>query len=149
MPGRGFWEPIGSLRREMERLFEDFSRDLGWEPSALSGAAMAPRIDVKETDAELKVEAELPGVDEKDVEVLLEDGRLTVRGEKKQEREEKKENYHLHERSYGSFARSIPLPFDVDPDKVKATFAKGVLTVVVPKPPEAKAKQKKIPVAKG
>ena len=97
--------------------------------------AMAPRVDVSETDTELKIEAELPGIDEKDVEVVLSDGRLTIKGEKKQEKEEKKKDYHMVERSYGSFARSIVLPFEADPDKVKATFAKGVLTVTVPKPP--------------
>ena len=92
--------------------------------------------------------ADLPGVDEKDVEVVLSDGRLTIKGEKKLEKEEKKQDYYLHERSYGSFARSVALPFEADPDQVKASFAKGVLTVTVPKPPEVKAKQKKIPIGK-
>jgi HSP20 family protein len=110
---------------------------------------MAPRVDVSETDTELKIEAELPGIDEKDVEVVLSDGRLTIKGEKKQEKEEKKKDYHLLERSYGSFARSIALPFEADPDQVKASFAKGVLTVTVPKPPEVKAKEKKIAIGKG
>ena len=149
LPSREIWEPFGSLRREMERLFEDFSRDFGWGLPATTGMAMAPRVDVSETDTELKIEAELPGIDEKDVEVVLSDGRLTIKGEKKQEKEEKKKDYHMVERSYGSFARSIALPFEADPAKVKATFAKGVLTVTVPKPPQVKAKQKKIAVGKG
>jgi HSP20 family protein len=148
-PGREPWEPFGSLRRDMERLFEDFARDVGWGPPALAGAGMAPRVDISETDGEIKVEAELPGVDEKDVEVVLSNGRLTIKGEKKQEKEEKKQDYHLVERSYGSFARSIALPCPADPDQVKASFAKGVLTVAVPKPPEVKAKEKKIPIGKG
>jgi HSP20 family protein len=93
--------------------------------------------------------AALPGVGEKDVEVVLSEGRLTIKGEKKQEKEEKKKSYHLVERSYGSFARSIGLPFAADPDQVKASFAKGVLSVTVPKPPEVKAKEKKIPIGKG
>ena len=143
---RDIWEPFASLRRDMERMFEDFSRDTGWGP-AMTGMAAAPRIDVSETDAELKIEAEMPGVDEKDVEVVLSDGRLTIRGEKKHEKDEKKKDYHLVERSYGSFARSIGLPFAADPGKVKADFAKGVLTVTVPKPPEIKAKEKKIPIS--
>ena len=147
LPSRDIWEPFGSLRRDMERVFEDFSRDFGWPP-ATAERAMAPRVDVSETDTELKIEAELPGIDEKDVEVVLSDGRLTIKGEKKQEKEEKKQDYHLVERSYGSFARSVALPFEADPDKIKASFAKGVLTVTVPKPPEVKAKQKKIPIAK-
>lgn len=133
----------------MERVFEDFSRDFGWGPPATADMATAPRIDVSETDAEIKMEAELPGVEEKDVEVLLSDGHLTIKGEKKQEKKEKKEDYYLHERSYGSFARSVTLPFDADPDKIKAKFANGVLTVTLPKPPEAKAKAKKIPIGKG
>ena len=146
---RDVWEPFASLRRDMERMFEDFSRDLGWSAPASTGMAAAPRIDVSETDTELRVEAEMPGVDEKDVEVVLSNGRLTIRGEKKQEKEEKKKDYHLVERSYGSFARSIGLPFDTDPGQVKANFAKGVLTVTVPKPPEIKAKEKKIPITGG
>jgi HSP20 family protein len=133
----------------MERLFEDFSRDVGWRPPTIAGTAVAPRIDVSETDTEIKIEAEMPGVDEKDVEVVLSNGRLTIKGEKKQEKEEKKKDYHVVERSYGSFARSIGLPFEADPGQVKASFAKGVLTVTVPKPPEVKAKEKKIPIGKG
>jgi len=149
MPGRDMWEPFAGLRRDMERMFEDFSRDVGWGPPALAGIGTAPRLDVSETDTELKIEAELPGVDEKDVEVVLSEGRLTIKGEKRQEKEEKKKDYHLVERSYGSFARSIVLPFAADPDQVKASFAKGVLSVSVPKPPEVKAKEKKIPIGKG
>jgi HSP20 family protein len=141
-------EPFTSLRRDIERLFEDFSRDFDWGPPALAGMRMAPRVDVSETDTEIKIEAELPGVDEKDLEIVLSDGRLTIKGEKKQEKEERKKDYHLVERSYGSFARSIALPFEADPDKVKASFAKGVLSVTVPKPPEVKAKEKKIPIGK-
>jgi ribosome-associated translation inhibitor RaiA len=80
---------------------------------------------------------------------VLSDGRLTIKGEKKQEKEEKKKDYHMVERSYGSFARSIALPFEADPGQVKASFAKGVLTVTLPKPPQVKAKEKKIPIGKG
>jgi HSP20 family protein len=148
-PSRELWEPFGSLRRSMDRLFEDFSRDFGWGPPALSGMAPAPRVDVSETESELRIEAELPGVDEKDVEVVMSEGRLTIKGEKKQEKEEKKKDYHMVERSYGSFTRSIVLPFAADPDQVKARFAKGVLTVSVPKPAEVKAKERKIAITKG
>jgi len=149
LPSRDIWEPFTSLRRDMDRLFEDFSRESGWGPPALAGAGTAPRLDVSETDSEIRIEAELPGVDEKDLEVVLSDGRLTIKGEKKQEKEEKKKDFHLVERSYGSFARSIGLPFEADPGQVKASFAKGVLTVTVPKPPQVKAKEKKIPIGKG
>jgi HSP20 family protein len=149
LASRDIWEPFGSLRRDMERLFEDFSRDFGWGVPAAAGTGEAPRIDVSETDSELKIEAELPGVEEKDLEIVLSNGRLTIKGEKKREKEEKKKDYHLVERSYGWFARSIGLPFAADPDKVKASFAKGVLTVTVAKPAEVKAKEKKIPIGKG
>jgi HSP20 family protein len=148
-PSRDLWEPFGALRRDMDRVFEDFSREFGWGPPAAAGVATAPRVDVSETEGELRIEAELPGVDEKDVEVTLSNGRLTIRGEKKQEKEEKKQDYHLVERSYGSFARSLTLPFAADPEQVKASFAKGVLTVTVPKPAEVKAKEKKIAIGKG
>jgi HSP20 family protein len=147
-PSRDIWEPFASLRRDMERVFEDFSRDFGWGPPATAGTAVAPRIDVSETDSEIKIEAEMPGVEEKDVEVVLSDGRLTIKGEKKHEKEEKKKDYHVVERSYGSFARSIGLPFEADPNKVQAKFDKGLLTVTVPKPPEVKAKEKTIPISK-
>jgi HSP20 family protein len=115
---------------------------------ATASTAVAPRIDVSETDSEIKIEVEMPGVEEKDVEVVLSNGRLTIKGEKKQEKEEKKKDYHLVERSYGAFARSIGLPFEADPSKVQARFDKGVLTVTVPKPPDVKAKEKKIPISK-
>jgi HSP20 family protein len=80
--------------------------------------------------------------------VVLSQGRLTIKGEKKQEKEEKKKDYHLVERSYGSFTRPIPLPFEAAADQITASFAKGVLTVTVPKPPEVKAKERKIPIGK-
>ncbi len=139
-------DPFTTMRREMDRLFENLSREFGW-PMPERAGAIVPSIDVSETDSELKVEAELPGVDEKDVEVSVVDNVLTIRGEKKEEREEKKKDYHLVERSYGSFARSITLPFAVEPDQAKATFKNGVLTITLPKPPEVKEKLKKIPVS--
>jgi HSP20 family protein len=148
LPSREAREPFSPLRRDMERLFEDFSRNFGGAAPALR-TGMAPQIDVSETDAGVTIEAELPGVDEKDVEVVLSDGRLTIKGEKKQETEEKKKDYHVVERTYGSFARLIARPFMADPDKVKARFLKGVLTVTVPKPPEVKAKEKKIAISQG
>ena len=98
LPSRDSWDPFAYLRCEMVRVFEDFSRDSGWGPAATADM----RIDVSETDAEIKVDAELPGVEEKDVEVVLRDGHLTIMGEKKQEKREKEKDYYLHERSYGS-----------------------------------------------
>jgi HSP20 family protein len=109
----------------MERLFEDFSRDFGWGPPAAAGVAMAPRVDVSETDTELKIEAELPGIDEKDVEVILSDGRLTIKGEKKQEKEEKKKDYHVVERSYGSFAPRSRCPSSPTPIRLRRPSPKA------------------------
>jgi HSP20 family protein len=138
-------DPFGNFRREMDRLFDSFGRDFGW-PATSRGGAMAPSIDVSETDNEVRIEAELPGVDQEDVEVVVTDNVLTIKGEKKSAKEEKKKDYHLVERSYGGFARSISLPFAAEADKAKASFKNGVLTITLPKPPEVKAKAKKIAV---
>ena len=106
-------------------------------------------MDVRETDKEIVVEAELPGMEEKDVSIALQDGILTIRGEKKHEVDEEKENYRIMERRYGSFQRSVQLPDTVDEDKIEATFNNGVLRVSLPKRPEAIGKQRKIPIKKG
>jgi HSP20 family protein len=139
-------DPFTTLRREMDRLFEGFGRDLGWPSPEGRAAAMAPSIDVSETEGEIKIEAELPGIDEKEVEVVISDNVLTIKGEKKADKEEKKKDYHLVERSYGSFSRTLTLPFAADPAKVKAGFKNGVLSISLPKPPEVKAKAKKIAI---
>ena len=137
------------MRREMDRMFDDVLKGFGTGglPAALGGAGV-PRMDVKETATGIEITAELPGVDESDVEVELSDDVLTIRGEKKVEKEEgdKEKGYHLMERSYGSFARSIALPFEADSEKVSADFSKGVLKVVIPRPAAAAAKTKKIEV---
>lgn len=148
-----YTDPFTAMRAEMDRVFDAFlGRGTGRFP-VLSPAggdeAITPSIDVRETDKELVVEAELPGMDEKDVNVTLHDGVLAIKGEKKAEREEKKDNYHLMERSYGSFERSFRVGDNVDPDQVKATFEKGVLKVTMPKRPEAVKAEKRIPIGKG
>jgi len=104
------------------------------------------RLDVSETDKELTLTAELPEVDEKDVELTLTDDVLTIRGEKKREQTQRNGDYHMVERSYGSFARSLRLPFAVDQDKVDARFEKGVLTVTLPKPPEVQQSTRRIAI---
>jgi len=133
MSQRGFGDPFLSLHREMNRLFDDVFNDrLGGAPTAGSqqnGGVMMPDIDVSETDKELKICAELPGVSEDEVDVSLDEDLLTIRGEKKFERRDEKENYHFVERSYGTFQRSIRLPYRIDPEKVQANFDKGVLTI--------------------
>ena len=142
-------DPFGSLFREVQKTFEDFSRRsplAGFGPDTL-----APKIDVAEGKDAIDLTAELPGVDEKDVEVTLVEGALTIRGEKKTERDEKDKdkNWHVMERSYGSFSRTISLPFDTDPAKVEAKFDKGVLRIHLPKPVEVAKKQQKIEIKKG
>lgn len=142
-----------SLHKEVDRVFHDFHRGFGW-PMPTGGALtsdirLSPRIDVSESDDVIEVSAELPGVDEKDIDVTLADGVLTIKGEKSADKEEKNKDYHLVERSYGSFQRSIRLPFDSDPGSVEARFDKGVLRVSLPKPPEIAPKAKKISVKSG
>ena len=136
-------DPFVAMQKEINRMFSEFGR--GW-PARLSDGEVSPRIDVAETDAAIEVTAELPGIDEKDVDVVLRDDVLTIRGEKKSEREEKKADFHLVERSFGSFARSIRLPFEADSEAVKANFAKGLLKVTIAKPALVKEKTVKIPV---
>jgi HSP20 family protein len=101
---------------------------------------------VTEDDNAYEITAEMPGVEEKDVEITVKDDRLTLRGEKKSEKEEKKKDYHMTERSYGAFERSFHLPADVAADKIRADFEKGVLTLTLPKTPEAKSKERKIAI---
>ena len=146
------FDPFASMRREMDRMFDDAFKGFGGNvPAAFAAGVAAPRMDVKETDAGIEITAELPGVDEKDVEVELSDDVLTIRGEKKFEKEEgdKEKGYHVMERSYGSFARSVQLPYGAEGDKVSADFSKGVLKVVVPRPAEVEAKTKKIQIKAG
>ena len=147
-------DPFSALRAEMDSLFDSFIGGLPafsgmFGSSGGRGFALTPHMDVTETDKEIVVEAELPGIDEKDVSLSLQDGVLTIRGEKKHEVDEEKENYRMMERRYGSFQRSVRLPDTVDEDKVEATFNNGVLRVSLPKRPEAIGKQRKIPIKKG
>jgi len=124
----------------MESVFERFFG----EPLEETGKvikAFAPRVDIEETDKEIVVKADLPGVEAKDVEISVSDGVLTMKGEKKEEREEKKKNYHCVERYVGKFYREIALPPSADPDKIAATTNKGVITVTIPKKPEAQPKK--------
>jgi HSP20 family protein len=140
--------PITALQREMNRAFESFwSR--GERPFGSLAAVFgegAPRSDVVETEAGIEVTVELPGLEERDIEVSLSDEALTIKGEKKVERKDEKKGYYISERSYGSVYRSIPLPAGVDSDKAEASFKNGVLTVKLLQRPEAKAKVKKIEV---
>jgi HSP20 family protein len=133
------------MRREMDRLWDSFFEGRGRRRGE-EEAEWYPSLDVAETKNDIVVKAELPGMDQKDIDISLSNGVLTIKGQKKQEKEEKEENYHLIERSYGSFTRSIQLPGDVQSDKINATYKNGVLKVTLPKSEEAKKKEIKIKV---
>jgi HSP20 family protein len=143
---------FSAMRDDMDRLFERFEQ--GWPrfPTAFgpAGARLTvPDLDVRETADAITVEAELPGVDEKDVTVTLANGVLIIKGEKKQEKGEGEgESYHVTERSYGSFQRSILLPETIDDTQIQAKFDKGVLTVTAAKKPEAVKAERKIEITK-
>lgn len=143
-------DPFRDLQREMNRLFGEFFDDLApvgrGRESAWAPAAFVPRVDVSETDTEVKVSAELPGMDEKDISVELQDDVLTLRGEKKSAQEEKGKNWFRREQSYGSFQRAIALPAGVEAAKAVAQFKKGVLTFTAPKRPEEQARRRTVPI---
>ncbi|HXX09425.1 MAG TPA: Hsp20/alpha crystallin family protein [Pseudolabrys sp.] len=135
---RAVASPFMSLQREIDRLFDDFSRGL---PAFTGTGALMPSMDVTETDKEIEITAELPGLEEKDVQINVADNLLTIKGEKKAEKEQKDKNYRLVERSYGSFERTLELPEGVNAEAIKANISKGVLKVTVPKPVPAQAKK--------
>jgi HSP20 family protein len=144
-----FWrgeDPFRTLFQEVQKTFDDFSRRSPF--ARFSSNDLSPKIDVAESKDAIDITAELPGVDEKDVDVTLADDVLTIRGEKKSEREEqnKDKNWHVVERSYGSFSRAIPLPFEPDATKVQAKFDKGVLRIHLPKSEEVTKKEQKIEI---
>jgi HSP20 family protein len=140
---RGPFRELARLEREMEDMFGRLpawpwgERERGW----------APAVDMVDHKEEFVLRADLPGLDEKDIEVTVEDGTVTIRGERKEETEEKKEDYYFSERTYGVFARTLPLPAGVEADKVRATFKKGVLEVHLPKAKETKGKKIEIKAA--
>jgi HSP20 family protein len=160
-PALGDWRPLESLRREMESLFDDFGRGFWRSPLRRSIFDLEPRwpremtwvttpaVDIVEKDTAYEVTAELPGMDESNIDVKVSNNTLTIRGEKKEEKEEKKKDYYLSERRFGSFERRFQIPQGVDAAKIDARFKKGVLTVALPKTPEAQAQEKKIAVKAG
>lgn len=140
---RGEGNPFLSLHREMNRLFDDAFRSFDVAPFGSAHAMGWPNVEVSETDKEVKVTAELPGLEQKDIAVELANGMLTISGEKKSETEDKERRFS--ERYYGRFERRIPVD-DIETDKVDASFHNGVLTVKLPKSPTAKEKVKKIAI---
>ncbi|MCK6453045.1 MAG: Hsp20/alpha crystallin family protein [Alphaproteobacteria bacterium] len=153
------WQPFETLRREIDRLFENFHRTSWVSPFGRASFELepfwrrefsfgaVPAVDIVEKDKAYEITAELPGMDEKNVEVTFSEGMLTIKGEKQEEKEEKKKDYYLSERRYGSFHRSMRVPEGIDADKIEAGFKKGVLTVTLPKTAEAQKKEKKIAVS--
>ena len=153
--------PLENLRQGIDRLFDDFGIGT-WRPSfrgsffdvdplrrAKAAFSGMPAVDVIETEKGYRVVAELPGMDEKNIEVKIANGRLTIKGEKQEEKEEERQDYYLRERSFGSFERTLPVPDGVELDEVDASFKKGVLTVTLPKTAEAQKAEKKITVKAG
>jgi HSP20 family protein len=142
------WRPFESLRRDIDRLFDDFDGGSWRSPFRRIEAAFGnvPAVDVTETDKTYEIAAELPGMDEKNVEVKFANDVLTIKGQKRDEKEETKKDYYMRERSFGSFERSFAVPDGVDTDKIDATFKKGVLTVTLPKSAEAQKAAQKITV---
>lgn len=141
------WGPfreLTTLRDEMDKLWNRFFGE--WPSTELFRGEWAPSLDVSETKDNIVVKAEIPGMDAKDIDISLTNDVLTIRGEKKREKEEKDENYHRVERSYGTFTRSIRLPVDVESNKIKAMHKNGVLTITLPKSEKAKSKEIKIKV---
>lgn len=144
--GGGETDPFAVLHREMNRMFDDFARGFGGiAPGRFGWGGNWPSVDVSENEKEITVVAELPGIEEKDVELSLQEGMLTIRGEKKAETNDAvyKERWH------GRFERSLSVGPDVDPDKVNAAFKHGVLTVTLPKKPDAQRQAKRIQIAAG
>jgi len=138
------------FQTQMNRLFDEFfSRPFGLSPF-LGGSTLwgdfAPSVDVSETDKEIVVSAELPGIEPEDINITLEHNTLTISGEKRAEKEEKGKRYYRLERSYGSFQRTVPLPEGIDEDKIDAAFKRGVLCITLPKTAEAQQKRKQIEV---
>lgn len=136
------WKPfreVTRLRNEMDRLWDEYFGPGRRALKPLEEEWM-PAVDVSETTDKITIKAEIPGMEANDIDISMVGDTLTIKGEKKVEREEKEENYHMVERSYGSFSRSMKLPVSVDSDKVDATYKNGVLTVVLPKKEEVKPK---------
>jgi HSP20 family protein len=138
------WNELVSLRERMNRVFDDSLFRSDRREDSFAMGTWSPAVDMFEKDDTVVIKAELPGLDKKDVSLDLQNGVLTLKGERKYENEVKEENYYRREMSCGKFIRSFTLPADVDADKIKAEFQNGLLTVEVPKPEEHKPKQIKV-----
>jgi HSP20 family protein len=144
---RAPWQELERLEHEMEHMFWPFARMFPWSGTRELAPGWMPAVDMVERKDEIVLRADLPGLQEKDIEVSVQDGMLTLRGERKEEREEKDEDYYYCERSLGKFSRSLTLPTGVDAEHVKATFKNGVLEVHLPRTKESKARKIEIKAA--
>jgi HSP20 family protein len=154
------WRPLSNLRRQIDHLLEDFDRMSPFWPTGRSGFEMEPfsrgaggmasmpAVDIVEQDKAILITAELPGMDEQNIELKVCNGNLMLKGEKKSEREESSKGRYLCERSYGAFQRSFALPDSIDADKIEARFDKGVLSITLPKRPEAQQPERVIGINK-
>lgn len=136
---------LSNLHNEVDKVFNSFLKGIYDEGSLRN---ISPNVDISETDKELKVTAELPGVKEEDLSITLNDNILTMTGEKKMEKEEKGKTFHKIERSYGQFSRSFTIPFKANSDTVEASFEKGLLNIVIPKPEGTESRANKIAIKK-
>lgn len=141
---RSGFDPFAALQHQVDRLFDDYN---GLRVSDGSAAVLSPALDLKENEDSFDITAELPGVSKKDLDLRLTNDQFILKGEKKVERDEKKDDYHMIERRFGSFQRVLGFPCEVDNTKVDASFKDGVLKIHVPKAPEAKSREIKIPVS--
>lgn len=146
LPSRQQENPFFNLQREMNSVFDNFFKGFDVAPWGELEKSFNPTVDVTETEEAYTIKAELAGLDEKDIELSIDENCVTLKGEKKQEKEEKKKNYYLKESSHGSFYRSFPIPSDVDSEKIVADFKKGVLNITLPKTEKSKKAMKKIQI---
>ncbi len=141
------WDPfrdLMTLRDRMNRLFEDAVSTARSEERDLISSAWSPAVDIYEDENQLVLTAEVPGIEDKDIEIKIEDNTLSIRGERKMEKETKEENYHRIERAYGSFYRSFSLPNYIDQENIRADHENGVLKITLPKKPELKPRKVRI-----
>ncbi|MGB3974858.1 MAG: Hsp20/alpha crystallin family protein [bacterium] len=149
-----FGLPIMQIHKEIDRVFDEIFGGFGFADKSaaeswdtlMPSALFKPNLDISETDKEYSITVELPGVDEKNIELELIENTLKIRGEKKQETEKKDKNYHCVERSYGSFQRSLTLPEDADQEAIRAEYKNGIMTISIPRKPELKPESKKIEI---
>jgi HSP20 family protein len=150
---RNDWDPFRDFQREINRMFDEFIGDFpalsGWKGRSGEVAAFSPAVDISETDKVVKISAELPGMDEDNISVEMDNSTVTICGEKSEEKEDKNSKWHVREQSYGSFQRVIPLPAGVDSSKAKAKFKKGVLTVTLPKLEDEQGSRRTVKIENG